>query len=73
MTPAHCCFCLPPCFVVLAYLVVVLVRVQLSLIVCSPFGEYEIDLDILSFSDENSTLERRTSWLIKTGVDEVLN
>eukprot|EP00904_Undaria_pinnatifida_P009040 jgi/Undpi1/5266/HiC_scaffold_2.g00547.m1 len=45
-------------------------RVQLSLFVCSPFGEYEIDLEILSFSDENSTLERRTSWLIKTGVDE---
>lgn len=49
-----------------------LCRVQLNLLVCSPFGEYEVDLDIQSFSDEGSTLEQRTSWQVKNGPDEVL-
>lgn len=47
-------------------------RVQLNLLACSPFGEYQIDLDVESFSDENSTLQQRTSWQIKNGPDEVL-
>jgi len=46
-------------------------RVQLSLYVCSPFGEYELDMDIDSYSDESSTLQQRTSWLIKNGHDQV--
>lgn len=45
---------------------------QLNLYVCSPFGEYELDMDIDSHSDEGSTLQQRTSWLIKNGPDQVL-
>ena len=47
-------------------------RVQLNLFVCCPFGDYEIDLDVESFSDEGSTLEQRTAWEIENGPDEVL-
>lgn len=39
---------------------------------CCPFGEYEIDLDVKSFSDEGSTLQQRTAWEIENGPDEVL-
>ena len=46
-------------------------RVQLNLFVCSPFGEYELDLDVESESDADSTLEGRTSWEIENGPDEV--
>eukprot|EP00904_Undaria_pinnatifida_P008999 jgi/Undpi1/5229/HiC_scaffold_2.g00511.m1 len=45
-------------------------RVQLNLYVCCPFGEYEIDLDVESYSDEGSTLQQRTAWEIENGPDE---
>ncbi|CAM9274851.1 unnamed protein product [Laminaria digitata] len=45
-------------------------RVQLNLFVCCPFGDYEIDLDVESFSDEGSTREQRTAWEIENGPDE---
>ena len=47
-------------------------RVQLNLFVCCPFGNYEIDLDVDSYSDEGSTLQQRTAWEIENGYDEVL-
>lgn len=46
-------------------------KVQLNLFVCSPFGHYELDLDIESESDPGSTLEGRTSWEIQNGLDQV--
>ena len=53
------------------YICVVFYRVQLNLYVCCPFGEYEIDLDVESYSDEGSTLQQRTAWEIENGPDEV--
>lgn len=50
----------------------VLYRVQLNLYVCAPFGGYELDMDIDSHSDEGSTLQQRTSWLIRNGHDQVV-
>lgn len=50
-------------------------RVQLNLHVCAPFGAYEIDLDVESYSDEsvqNVEYPPSTSWTIWNGVDEVL-
>ena len=46
-------------------------RLQLNLLVCAPFGAYELGMDIESFSYEGSTREQRTSWLIKNGLDQV--
>ena len=46
-------------------------RVQLNLFVCCPFGEYELDLEVESYSDEGSTLQQRTAWEIENGEDEV--
>lgn len=46
-------------------------RVQLNLYVCAPFGEYELVMDIDSYSGPSSTLQQRTSWLIKNGPDQV--
>ena len=43
-----------------------------NLFVCCPFGDYEIDLDVESFSDEGSTREQRTAWEIENSSDEVL-
>eukprot|EP00904_Undaria_pinnatifida_P009002 jgi/Undpi1/5231/HiC_scaffold_2.g00512.m2 len=45
-------------------------RVQLNIFVCAPFGHYEIDLDVASYSDEGSTLQQRTAWEIENGPDE---
>lgn len=45
-------------------------RVQLNLFLCCPFGDYELDLIVESFSDEGSDLEQRTSWEIENGPDE---
>lgn len=50
----------------------VLYRVQLNLYLCPPFGEYELDMEIDSYSDEGLTLQQRTSWLVKNGPDQVM-
>ena len=47
-------------------------RVQLNLFLCCPFGDYEIDLIVESYSDEGSELQQRTAWEIENGSDEVL-
>lgn len=44
---------------------------QLNLFLCCPFGNYELELVVESFSDEGSELEQRTSWEIENGPDEV--
>ena len=46
-------------------------RVQLNLFLCCPFGQYELDLVVESFSDEGSDLQQRTAWEIENGPDEV--
>ena len=46
-------------------------RVQLNLFLCCPFGDYELELVVESFSDEGSELQQRTSWEIENGPDEV--
>lgn len=50
-------------------------RVQLNLYVCAPFGDYEIDLDVESYSDDSATIVESpasTSWIIRNGHDQVL-
>lgn len=49
-------------------------RVELNLYVCSPFGTYEIDLDVESYSDESVEMVEypaSTSWTIRNGHDKV--
>ena len=46
-------------------------RVQLNLHICCPFGEYELDMNIQSYSNRNSTLQQRTAWEVQNGPDEV--
>lgn len=46
-------------------------RTQLNLLMCAPFGEYELELDTESYSDAASSTQGRTSWEILNGVDEV--
>lgn len=46
-------------------------KVQLNLLVCAPYGEYELELSIDSYSKSGSGLERRTSWEVLTGPDGV--
>lgn len=46
-------------------------RVQLNGFVCAPFGNYEIELDVTSYSDAGSTMQQRTAWEIENGPDEV--
>lgn len=53
------------------FLSLVFCRVQLNLFLCCPFGDYEIDLVVESFSDEGSALQQRTAWEIENGPDEV--
>lgn len=38
---------------------------------CSPFGEYELELDVKSYSEEDSKLEKRVSWAITDGFSGV--
>lgn len=45
-------------------------RVQLNIFVCAPFGEYELTLDVQSYTDTNSGLAQRTSWELENGEDE---
>ena len=45
-------------------------RVQLNLFVCCPYGEYELDLVVESFSG-GTIRQQRTSWEIENGPDEV--
>ena len=44
--------------------------VQLNLFICSPFGEYELELDIKSENDAGTT-NKRVSWEVENGPDEV--
>lgn len=46
-------------------------KAQLNLLVCAPFGEYELELDTESYSDGTSGTHGRTSWEIFNGVEEV--
>lgn len=46
-------------------------RIKFNLFVCSPFGEYELDLDVQSFDDEDSTERKRIAFEIENGADEV--
>ena len=39
---------------------------------CSPYGEYELDLDVESFDDEGTTRWTRIAYEIENGEDEVL-
>lgn len=48
-------------------------RVQLNLFVCAPFGEYEIELDVKSFTGDRPGLQERTAWELENGEDEVSN
>lgn len=48
-------------------------RVQLSIFVCAPFGEYELMLDVNSYTeDPDSRLQQRTAWTLENGDEEVL-
>lgn len=44
---------------------------QLNLLLCAPFGEYELELETDSFSDDTFVFQGRTSWSILNGYDEV--
>lgn len=46
-------------------------RVQLNIFVCAPFGEYELTLDVQSYTRTNLGLAQRTSWELENGEDEV--
>lgn len=46
-------------------------RVKLNLLICCPFGEYELDLDIQSYDDESTTRTSRLSFEVENGADEV--
>lgn len=43
----------------------------LTLLICAPFGEYELELGTNSFSDGTSGTQQHTSWEILNGLDEV--
>lgn len=45
-------------------------RNQLTLSICAPFGEYELELETNSYS-EASSVQGRTSWEVLDGADEV--
>lgn len=47
-------------------------RVQLNIFVCAPFGDYEIELQVASYSKAGSMLQKRTAWEIEKGKEEVL-
>lgn len=46
-------------------------KVQLNLLLCAPYGDYELVLYTESYSDAGSTLQQRTSWEVLDGHDEV--
>ena len=46
-------------------------RVKLNLLICCPFGDYELDLDIQSYDDESTTRISRLSFEVENGADEV--
>lgn len=48
-------------------------RVQLDLWVCAPFGEYELEMVVMSFTDDDAPIafEKRSAWEIENGADEV--
>lgn len=46
-------------------------KVELELLVCCPFGQYELELDVKSYSDKNGKPEKRIAWRIENGNDGV--
>lgn len=48
-----------------------LYRIKFNLFVCSPYGEYELDLDVESFDDEDTTRWTRIAYELENGADEV--
>lgn len=44
----------------------------LTLSICAPFGEYELELETDSYSSPTSDMKARTSWEILNGSDEVM-
>lgn len=45
-------------------------KVELQLSVCCPYGQYELELDVKSYNDEDDK-EQRVAWRIESGRDGV--
>lgn len=44
----------------------------MELLVCCPFGQYELTLDVTSYSDTEGKPEKRVAWRIENGYDGVI-
>lgn len=40
---------------------------ELELLVCSPFGQYELELDVESYNDKHGKPDKRVTWQIEDG------
>lgn len=45
-------------------------KVELELLVCCPYGQYELELDVTSYCDKDEK-QKRIAWRIENGYDGV--